>query len=133
MIRNRKSAILIASLFAILLASCQKEAGSGGNSSISGAVHVTDYNVNMLVIQGTYMGADEWVYIVYGDDVSYSDRIRTGPDGRFEFKYLRKGDYTLYVYAEDTTLAGQTAVVKRVEITRNKQKVDAGTFEISKL
>ncbi len=131
--RNRKPGFLILVLFALMTASCEKEAGTGGNSAITGAVHVTDYNVNMLVIQGTYMGADEWVYIVYGDDVSYSDRIRTGPDGRFEFKYLRKGHYTLYVFAEDTTLAGQTAVVKRVEITRNRQTVDAGTFEISKL
>jgi hypothetical protein len=111
---------------------CEKDPGMGGTSSIKGYVHVTDYNVNFLVIQGYYDGANEWVYINYGDDISYSDRINTSPDGTFEFKYLRKGKYTVYVYSEDSSLAGQHAVIKEIEITKNRQTVDAGTFEIAK-
>jgi hypothetical protein len=70
------------------------------------------------------------VFIIYGDDVSYSDKISAGPDGRFEFKYLREGNYTVYVYSKDSTLAGKHAVSKSIEISGKKQKVDAGTFEI---
>ncbi|MHC1706372.1 MAG: hypothetical protein AB9842_02495 [Bacteroidales bacterium] len=118
--------------FLLIFTACEKDPGEGGSSSIKGYVHVTDYNTNFLIIQGYYDGANEWVYINYGDDISYSERINTGPDGTFEFKYLRKGKYTLYVYSEDTTLAGQHAVIKEVEITKNRQTVDAGTFEIAK-
>ncbi len=114
----------------LLLVSCEKEAGEGGSSSISGYVHVTDYNSTFVIVQGEYDGADEDVYIIYGDDVTYGDKISAGPDGRFEFKYLRKGTYTVYVYSKDSTLAGKHAVSKVIEITGRKQKVDAGTFEI---
>lgn len=121
-------------LVAILMVftACKKDPGEGGSSSIKGYVHVTDYNTNFLVIQGYYDGANEWVYINYGDEISYGDRINTSPDGTFEFKYLREGKYTVYVYSEDSTLAGQHAVKKEVEITKRKQCVDAGTFEIAK-
>jgi hypothetical protein len=117
-------------LLAAFVFSCEKEPGEGGNSSITGYVHVTDYNATFIFIQGEYDGANEDVYIIYGDDVSYSDKISAGPDGRFEFKYLRKGDYTVYVYSKDSTLAGKHAVSKNIEITGNRKKVDAGTFEI---
>jgi hypothetical protein len=113
-----------------MVVSCEKEAGEGGNSSIHGYVHVTDYNASFIFIQGEYDGADQYVYIIYGDDISYGDRIKTGPDGKFEFKYLRQGKYKVYVYSKDSTLAGVSAVSKDIEITAKKQKVDAGTFEI---
>jgi hypothetical protein len=114
----------------VLAVSCEKDAGEGGNSSISGYVHVTDYNSTFIFVQGEYDGADEDVYIIYGDDIGYSDKISAGPDGRFEFKYLREGNYTVYVYSKDSTLAGKHAVSKNIEISGKKQKVDAGTFEI---
>ena len=123
---------LVFSAVFLLNNSCKKDAGEGGSSSIKGYVHVTDYNTNFLVIQGYYDGANEWVYNNYGDDISYSDRINSSPDGTFEFKYLREGKYTIYVYSEDSTLAGQHAVMKEIEITKNRQSVDAGTFEIVK-
>jgi hypothetical protein len=116
----------------LLLTSCEKEAGEGGNSSIKGYVHVTDYDAFLINVQGEYPGADEDVYIIYGNDISYGDRIRTGPDGVFEFKYLREGDYKVYVYSADTSLAGKVAVMKNVSITGKKQTVDAGTFNIKK-
>jgi len=119
-------------LFITLSAACKKEAGEGGNSSITGYVHVTDYNATFLIVQGEYPGANEYVYIIYGDDVSYGDRIRTTYDGRFEFKYLREGKYKVYVYSDDSTLSGTSVVVKDAEITSKKQTVDIGTIEIKK-
>jgi len=118
--------------FALLTAGCEKEPGEGGTSSIKGYVHVTDYNASFQIIQGEYPGSDEDIYIIYGDDVSYGDRIRTGPDGKFEFKYLREGKYTIYIYSEDTTLSGSSVVSVPAEISDKKQTVDVGTIEIKK-
>jgi hypothetical protein len=113
-------------------ASCRKGPGEGGNSSIRGYVHVQDYNASQVVLLGEYPGVDEWVYIIYGDDISYGDRVRSNYEGKFEFKYLRKGDYKVYVYSDDTTLAGTRAVIKNITISKNKETVDAGTFTIIK-
>jgi hypothetical protein len=115
-----------------LIVSCEKDPGDGGNNSITGYVHVTDYNATFLIEQGQYPGADEDVYIIYGDDISYGDRIRTGPDGRFEFKYLREGKYTVYVYSEDTTLSGNSVVKVPVEIKGKNKTVDTDTIHIKK-
>ncbi len=116
----------------IILAGCEKDPGEGGNSSITGYVHVTDYNASLLIIQGEYPGADEDVFIIYGNDISFGDRTRTGPDGRFEFKYLREGNYSVYAYSDDTTLSGKLAVSIPVEITEKKQTVDVDTLHIKK-
>ena len=112
----------------IMMVSCTKEPGTGGNSSIYGKVQVHDYNSTFTVLQGEYAAQDADVYIVYGDDErSYSDRTRTNPDGVYEFKYLRPGKYTIYVYSKDSTLAspsGTIAVQQTIEITKKKQEVE---------
>ncbi len=124
--------ILLALFSLFMLSGCEKDPGEGGNSSITGNVHVWDYNATFLILQSQYAGADEDVYIIYGDDVSYGERIRSGPDGRFEFKYLRKGDYKIYVYSEDTTTSGSSVVMVNAEIKENKSTVDVGTLNIKK-
>ena len=114
---------------------CKKDAGEGGNSTITGSVHITKYNAFFNIILGNYPGADEDVYIIYGDETGIGDRIKTDPNGKFEFNYLRKGNYKLYVYTSDTTNTdsiGKVAIFKNVEITESKQTVDCGTFEIKK-
>ena len=116
----------------LLTAGCEKDPGEGGSSSITGYAHMTDYNATFQIIQGEYPARDEDIYIIYGNEISYGDRIRTGPDGRFEFKYLREGKYTIYMYSEDTTLAGITVVSVPAEITDKKQTVDVGTIHIKK-
>lgn len=71
-----------------------------------------------------YAGYDEDVYILYGDAVSYSNKTKANYNGEFEFKYLRKGKYKIYVYSKDNTLqskSGDVAVIKEIEITENKQ------------
>ena len=129
---NQKLTIILLVCLSIIYSSCEKDPGEGGNSSIKGYVHVTDYNASFVIIQGEYPGADEDVYIVYGDDISYGDRVKAGSDGNFEFKYLREGKYKIYLYSKDTSLSGKTVVFKEVEITSKKQTLDAGTFEIKK-
>lgn len=122
-----------------LLSSCSKPAGEGGDSTITGKVWVKNYNATFTVLNQEYWAPDEDVYIIYGDDATYGNRIKTGPDGVFEFKYLRKGNYKIYVYSKDKDayLAGNSnppniPVYVSVEITDKKQTVDAGTITIYK-
>jgi hypothetical protein len=105
--------------------SCSKDEGTGGNSSIYGKVMVKDYNSTFTVLQEEYYGPDIDVYIVYGDDKSYSDRTRTSYDGTYEFKYLRPGNYQVFAYSKDSSLQTNAliAVIKNVEIEKKKQEV----------
>ena len=122
-------------LLSIICASCSKEAGEGGNSSIYGKVIVHNYNSSFTELNEIYDGADEEVYIIYGDDLSYSERIRTSYNGVYEFKYLRQGKYSVFVYSEDSTLtlpSGKYAVIREIEITSNRQTVKADDIIIFK-
>jgi hypothetical protein len=122
-----KPLVVLTVIFAALLTfSCKKPAGEGGKSSIKGSIWVEDWNSGFTVKNGEYAGADQDVYIVYGDEVGYSDKTTTDYNGEFEFRYLRKGKYKIYVYSKDKTLtspSGETSVVKEVEITGKKQVI----------
>jgi hypothetical protein len=119
----------------ILFTSCSKEPGDGGNSAITGKVLVHHYNYDFTVLLDEYWAADQDVYIIYGDGATDNDRVRAGPEGDFKFSYLRKGNYQIYVYSDDstmTTASGTIALYRNVEITKNKQTMDAGTIVICK-
>ena len=105
--------------------SCKKQPGEGGFASIEGKVYVKNYDASFTLLTSEYYLPAETVYIIYGDDISYGDRIKTGPDGRFEFKYLREGKYQIYVLGKDASqpylsIPKQTLV--EVNITERKQK-----------
>jgi hypothetical protein len=108
------------------LGSCEKEPGEGGNSSIYGKVYVKDYNSTFTVLEEEYYGPDIWVYIVYGDDRDYGDRIKTNYDGTYEFNYLRPGNYRVYVYSKDSTLQtnANVPVIREVEVPKKNQDVN---------
>lgn len=117
------------------ITSCEKEAGEGGNSTITGKVYARDYDEYFMFLEAEYYAHDEDVFIIYGDGTTPDDRIRTGPDGDFKFPYLRPGKYRIYVYSDDSTFtmpSGETAIYREVEITKNKEKVDVGTMIILK-
>jgi hypothetical protein len=133
----KKFLIIISVLCSTLLFSCKKGPGEGGRTSIVGKVWAEEWDdISYTVHYDSldHWAADEDVFIIYGDDVSFGDRIRTGPDGVFEFKYLREGDYTIYVYSEapqNSSAGGKVAISKRVSIP-SKGTYDAGTFTIKK-
>jgi hypothetical protein len=107
-----------------LLTGCEKEAGEGGTSSITGKVWVLDYNSEYTEINATYYAQKEDVFIIYGDEVVYGNTFETNYDGTYRFDHLRKGKYRIYVYSEDTTglvPGGVFPVIRDVEITENKQ------------
>jgi hypothetical protein len=114
--------------------SCKKGPGEGGNSSIHGTVNTITYMDPFFEFPlDTFPAADEDVFIIYGDDISFSDKTQTNFEGKFEFKYLREGDYKIYVYSEarkDSFPSGEVAVVKEVEINGKRKSIDAGLFQI---
>lgn len=125
-------------LFLIILSlfcACEKGAGEGGTSLVVGEVWAEEWD------DGTYTfhtpsqdryGADEDVYLVYGSDVSYSQRLKASPSGKFEFKYLRKGTYTVYVYSGASVPGGKVAIEKTFTISENKSLNDIGRITIKK-
>ncbi len=120
-------------LLSTVLFSCTKEEGSGGNSSIYGKITTYDYNAEFTDLKGIYPAADEDVFIIYGNDRSFSERIRTNYEGIYEFKYLRPGNYTVYVYSKDSTLtlpSGNYAVVRNVTIENKKEDVEVPDMKI---
>lgn len=98
--------------------SCRKKPGLGGDAKIQGKVYFNHYNSTFttLIEQG-YL-ADTYVYIVYGDQLSYSARIKTNYKGEFEFKYLYPGKYKIYTYGLDSLamVNGQMPVNSKVTI-----------------
>lgn len=93
-------------------------------ASVTGKVYVQDYNGNCTQLRDEFYGIDEDVFIIAGDDPSYFDKVKTGPDGTFWFPYLRKGKYKVYALSENCAVPGQLEVViKEVEITGRKNEV----------
>lgn len=130
---NNKFPLFLMLTLSILLFSCAKDAGEGGNSTIYGKIITYNYNAEFTNLRGIYPGADEDVYIIYGSDRSYSQRIRSNYDGVYEFKYLRSGDYSIYVYSKDSTLtlvSGIKPVIQKVTIDNKKQTVEAADMKI---
>jgi len=121
-----------------LLASCKKEAGDGGNSSIKGKV-AKELRVvlnNPVTAVGTFPAADQDVYIIYGDHVSPDDRVQTNYDGEYEFLYLRPGNYKVYVFSNDTNAVAvpwdeeHMTVLQELEITDTEQQVVANDMKV---
>lgn len=122
---------LIALLFA--LSACEKEPGFGGNARITGNVFVQDYNPTYTIKIGEYPGADREVYIMAEGQLTPLDRIRANYQGNFDFNYLYKGKYTIYVYSDDTTFtntSGMMTVLKEVEIKQNREEVKLDTLMV---
>ena len=92
----------------MLVCSCEKEAGEGGTSSIVGSVYKISTYYNVLTQQNDtvyyQLDSGEDIYIIYSEDENdfYDDNIETNWNGKYRFDYLRKGDYTVFIYADST-------------------------------
>lgn len=140
---NRKIILSLTLLIGLGVSSCKKPEGKGGQATIHGKIWVENYSTlnNMAdsySLKGEFPGADEDVYIIYGDDASYGDKVKSGTNGMFEFKYMRKGDYRIYVRSKDTTRAsyfygsGYKTVDVNISVSDKKGTTDAGTLTIYK-
>lgn len=115
---------LIAPLIAAaLLYGCTKEAGDGGKAEITGTVMRQNVNAAGAALGDPYPYQEARVYIVYGDHDTYDDDTRTGPDGKYSFRWLRKGDYTVYTFGECNCPGNSVAITRAVSIDGKKDVV----------
>ena len=130
----KKVSILTIALLSVFLVSCEKPEGIGGNASIKGTIMVEVYDKEFKTLQETFPATDEDVFIIYGNDDSYSDKTSTSSNGLFEFNYLTKGEYTVFVYSEDTSKNNiQDIEIKTaINISSNKSTSDLGEIKIFK-
>lgn len=122
-------------LLLLTLQSCKKDEGLGGTSTIKGRVIIHDFDSGYQLSEPAeiYPAADERVYIIYGpDNTIYDDDFDTSYDGYYEFKYLQKGTYRIFVYTEDSAGAfmgnpslKDIPVFLTVEIPSNGSTVNA--------
>lgn len=117
----------------LVFIACKKQAGFGGNASISGKVHAQHFNSTFTSLLSEYPVADYDVYIIPDGYVSPEDKIATNYEGKFEFRYLYPGKYTIYAYSKDSTmpLNGQpTQVIREVEIKKINETVEVDSMVI---
>jgi len=132
---------LILILFiALLISSCEKQAGEGGTSSIQGSVYKLSTYFNVLTQQidtiSYQLDSKKDVYIIYSDNENdfYDDNIETNWNGQYRFDNLRKGDYTLFVYADSTDLLNISydyPIFKHVKIDANNSTFTLSDFVIN--
>ncbi len=91
---------LLGVVLMLVLIGCDKSEGEGGNSSISGKVNIVQYNSTFTLEDYSSEAADYDVFIVYGDEVGYSDKTETDYQGEYSFNFLREGDYIIYAYSK---------------------------------
>lgn len=122
---------------ALALASCTKQAGEGGAARVKGRVikELRLVMTNPGTVVSSYPSPDEEVWIQYGGSVSPDDRVFTNYDGEFEFEFLRRGDYTVYVYSQDTTGAQNVSpdrmpILRTFTIDGRKDEIDLGDITI---
>jgi len=127
----------------LLLASCSKDEGEGGTSTIKGKVFEKIYDRSYQSLLSESPSRDEKVYIIYGGDhETYDDDYNTSYNGEYEFKYLQKGSYTIFTYTADTTGVSVTGYVDenkpripvfaKVDIKENGSTVTAPDLTILK-
>jgi hypothetical protein len=119
--------ILLLFLFtAAFFYSCKKQEGKGGKSFVSGKVLARKYDLTThpgTYTSPSYNAENEEVYIIYGSNPTFGDHQKTNYDGSYEFKYLQKGNYKIYVYSKDSTnssTSGKIAEYKDLTIGSEK-------------
>lgn len=133
-----KKAILFLAV-ALTLSACEKDPGEGGAGTISGNIskEVRVVLTNPATTLYTVPAADVDVFIVYGEHISPDDKIETDYKGDFQFRNLRKGKYTIYVYSNDTLGQNPPAidptkmvVLKEVELKNNEDHAEVSDLTI---
>tara|TARA_B100001559_G_scaffold301151_1_gene287874 strand:+ start:131 stop:523 length:393 start_codon:yes stop_codon:yes gene_type:complete len=122
--------ILPVFLLTFLFSSCRKVEGPGGSVTIKGFV-VERNHVGNAVFE--YPAADQDVYLIYGNENSfYDDDIKTSFDGSFEFRYLQKGDYQVFVYEEDNAEpSGTSEILIPINASESNQIITLDTIYIN--
>ena len=115
----------------MVFSSCKKVEGPGGTVTIKGVI-IERNHVGTSIFE--YPAADQDIYLIYGNENSfYDDDIKSSYDGSFEFRYLQKGNYQIFAYEDDNSVAsGMVEVLVDVSATENNQVITLDTIYIDK-
>ena len=104
--------------------SCSDEEGEGGKSKITGTIYkvLDDGDIiksgdSYSFVRDTIVATDYDVFIIYGSDQESvcNDDTKTSHNGKFEFDYLKKGNYSVYAYSDDGSY-----VMNSVQLGKNE-------------
>ena len=132
---------LIICAISVGFTACKKEAGEGGTSVIEGQVYKihTFQNASTGAMDTLYYQLDSGkdVFIIYSDNETevYDDKFETDYNGKYNFEYLRKGDYTLYTYADSIDVNNVNydyPIFKHIKISSNNSDNSVEDFVIEK-
>ncbi len=128
---NKIKLILPIFILLMVFSSCRKVEGPGGSVTIKGVV-IERNHVGTSIFE--YPAADQDVYIIYGSENSfYDDDVSTSYDGSFEFRYLQKGDYQIFAYQDNPSVAsGTDEVLVQVNANEKNQVIILDTIYIDK-
>lgn len=99
-----------------LFTSCINKEGEGGTGTVEGFVYRVIHTKDLYYFRSdTFPAAKESVYITYGDNPIYGDKMDAGFDGFFRFRFLTKGQYSVYAYSNNID-GSKTAVFDTVTI-----------------
>lgn len=118
-----------------LMNACTPEEGKGGLASIQGVVMTQNINSLFEKSGNAFPAADEDVFISYGNSGLADDKSATNSNGVFKFPYLTKGDYTIFVYSNDTASnvkVPQLCFTQSVSLNNKKTEASLDTFIIYK-
>jgi hypothetical protein len=120
--------VLVTAIF-LFFSACEKPAGYGGTSSISGTIVTNYFNEDYSTLLKEGPAVDEDVFLMFGDSDIVGDKVVTGPEGSFEFTFLRPGNYTVYFMSENSTIAdsGEEVLSFDIELSAGEDK-DLGTL-----
>lgn len=125
--------ILVFALAVSLFSACATEEGKGGLASIEGVVMVQNINALFEKSGEVYPASDEDVYISYGNSNLVDDKTKTSFNGAFKFSNLTKGDYTIFVYSDDTISNAKYPKLQfsqSISLSEKKDEAKADNFVI---
>ncbi len=118
--KHLKSIVIL--ITSLLLFSCISEEGEGGISTVQGYVYTVLHEDDIYSFQAdTFPAAKTDVYIVYGEEPIYGDKMETGYDGFYRFRYLTKGMYKVYAYSTMPN-SQKVAVIDSVSVAYGETK-----------
>lgn len=128
---------MIIFLFCSAFMACTKPAGPGGKATIKGKVFATDWDNTQRYVVSRGYAVNERVFIIYGNGTVIGNDVRTGPDGSYEFRYLNKGHYRVYVNSIDTTIffkGNDTyhAMIQEVDLTGTDESKTLPDFKMNR-
>lgn len=129
--------MIIAGGLLLAMVSCKKPAGPGGKANVKGKVYAYDFDNTQRYLLSKGYSPNERVFISYGNSNTIDNDIRTSADGSFEFRFLNKGHYKVFVNSLDTSIKvkgndTEKAVMQEFDITGAEQTVTLPDFIINK-